>query len=226
MKGSERAVGLFLASAALVALVALVACTSAPGAPRAANAHTLIGAASYVAGHPASNADGTINVVVEIPAGTNDKWEVDKTDGALRWELEGGAPRVIRYLPYPANYGMIPRTLLPDELGGDGDPLDVVLLGPALARGSVVRARPIGVLELLDGGQRDDKLLAVMDASPLGEVDDLHELDASFPGVTEILERWFTGYKGPGRLESRGFAGALRAREILAAAARAYDERR
>ena len=45
-------------------------------------------------------------------------------------------PREVKYLGYPGNYGMIPRTLLPKELGGDGDPLDVIVLGPAVERGS------------------------------------------------------------------------------------------
>ena len=53
--------------------------------------------------------------MVEIPAGSNDKWEVDKTSGALYWEQEDGKPRVVQYLAYPGNYGMIPRTSLPHE---------------------------------------------------------------------------------------------------------------
>jgi len=55
---------------------------------------------------------------------------VKKPDGIMKWAFEDGKPRVIKYLAYPGNYGMIPRTLLPKELGGDGDPLDIIMLGP------------------------------------------------------------------------------------------------
>ena len=174
---------------------------------------------------PARNGDGTINVLVEIPAGTCDKWEV-AADGKLRWELRDGRPRVVRYLGYPGNYGMIPRTLLPEEDGGDGDPLDVLLLGPAVERGALVAAHLIGVLTMLDGGERDDKLLAVQGGTPFEGVRDLPELEADFPGVTAILATWFASYKGPGEVEVSGFHGARRAAEILDGAERAYASRR
>jgi inorganic pyrophosphatase len=189
------------------------------------DATTLVGNQSFLDGYPARHADETVHVVVEIPAGTTDKWEVDKADGAMRWEIKNGAPRVVRYLGYPGNYGMIPRTLLPKELGGDGDPLDVIVLGPAVPRGAVVRARVIGVLELLDGGEQDDKLLAVQEGSALAECADLADLDARFPGVTTIVETWFANYKGPGEIETGGFADRTRALEILAAAAAAFEAR-
>ena len=65
---------------------------------------------------------GLIHFVVEIPAGTNAKWEVDKATGGLHWEQKDGRPRVVQYLAYPGNYGMIPSTSLPYEIGGDGEP--------------------------------------------------------------------------------------------------------
>jgi inorganic pyrophosphatase len=132
----------------------------------------------------------------------------------------------VDYLGYPGNYGMVPRTLLPKELGGDGDPLDVLVLGPAVPRGAVVRARVIGVLELFDGGEQDDKLLAVLEDTPFADIRDLRELDARFPGVSEIARIWFTNYKGPGVMESRGFGSAERALEILTAAMAAYEASR
>jgi inorganic pyrophosphatase len=204
-------------------LLAAAAC-SVP--PHRVDARTLVGSASYLDGFPTLNDDGTVNVVVEIPAGSADKWEVDKRDGALRWELKHGVPRVVRYLGYPGNYGMIPRTLLPKELGGDGDPLDVLVLGPSVARGTIVRARVIGVLELLDGGEQDDKLLAVQDETALGECADLADLRTRFPGVTSIVETWFENYKGPGEIVSKGFADRARAEQILAQAARAFETER
>lgn len=213
---SLPAVLLFAAVASL-----LVGLASPPQELERIDDYTLRAPFHLVSGRPATNPDGTINVVVEIPAGTNAKWEVGE-DGLLRWEFKNGRPRVVQYLPYPGNYGMVPRTLQAEEEGGDGDPLDVLILGAALPRGSVVPAKVIGVLRILDGGERDDKLLAVMDESPL-DVKDLDELDEKFQGVSAIVETWFANYKGPGKMEVEGFSGAKKAREIVASAARAYE---
>ena len=129
--------------------------------------YTIVGKKNFMNDFIPLNNDGTINVIVEIPTGTIGKWEVDKSDGNLKWEFKKGKPRIVKFLGYPGNYGMIPRTMLPKELGGDGDPLDVIVLGPSVPRGSVVSAKLIGVLKLLDGGEQDDKLLAVLENSPL-----------------------------------------------------------
>ena len=78
----------------------------------------------------AFNEDGTVRAIVEIPTGTSAKWEVSKDDPkAVYWEYKNDKPRVVNYLGYPRNYGAIPGTALPKELGGDGDPLDVIMLG-------------------------------------------------------------------------------------------------
>ena len=188
----------------------------------ARDAHTLVASANPLSAVPARNADGSVNALVEIPAGTDAKWELRKTDGALVWEIRDGRPRVVRFLAYPANYGMIPRTLLAVEDGGDGDPLDVLVLGPALPRGSIVRVHPIGVLRTLDRGERDDKILSVPPDSPFADVRDVAELDAHFPGVTGIIEAWFESYKGPGEVETRGFGGADEANEMLERAEQSY----
>jgi inorganic pyrophosphatase len=187
--------------------------------------YTLVGEAHFVNDYEARLVDGRVHVVVEIPAGTNAKWEVDKADGLMRWEFKKGAPRIVKYLGYPGNYGMVPRTLLPEELGGDGDPLDVLVLGPATDRGLVVRARIVGVLRLLDDGEQDDKLLAVLDGSPLESVQSLEDLESDYPGILTIVETWFSNYKGPGEIESLGFADAQVAESILSAAITAFEQR-
>lgn len=169
------------------------------------------------------NADGTVTAVVEIPAGTTDKWEVDQQTGGLRWEFKSGAPRVVQYLGYPGNYGMVPRTVLSKEQGGDGDPLDVVVLGPALERGAVVHVRVLGMLRMLDGGERDDKLLAVVEGTAFAAVKDVAELDQRFPGVTSILGTWFANYKGPGVTETHGCAGPDEGERLLADAIEAFE---
>ena len=111
---------------------------------------------------------------------------MDKEGGGLKWNFKKGKPRVLKYIGYPGNYGMVPRTLLPKELGGDGDPLDIILLGPPLNRGDVVSAKLMGVLKLLDNREQDDKLIAVQFNSPLKKSNSLKELDKQFPGIKEI----------------------------------------
>ena len=186
--------------------------------------YTLKGENHFLRGYPALDSSGNINVVVEIPAGTNAKWEVDKTTGQLKWEFRDGKPRVVSYLGYPGNYGMIPGTLVAQERGGDGDPLDVLVVGPAVPRGSVVRARPIGVLKMLDRGEQDDKIIAVMLNSHLGRISSIEELIGRFTGITEILEIWFSHYKATGSIKSKGFGSVREARHLLVASIAAYQE--
>jgi inorganic pyrophosphatase len=110
---------------------------------------------------------------------------------------------------------MVPGTLQSAKDGGDGDPLDVIVLGPAHERGALVPVRLIGVLRLRDDGERDDKLIAVRPGNPLGEIANLVELDDRHPGASQILEISFENYKGPGRIESGGFADSAEALRIL-----------
>lgn len=193
----------------------------APGL-KAIDHYTLVGERNLLTGYQPKSPDGDINVVVEIPTGTVEKWEVTKPEGSLKWEFKKGKPRIVKYLGYPGNYGMIPRTLLPKELGGDGDPLDVIVLGPAVPRGSVVEAKLIGVLKLLDGGEQDDKLIAVLANTALYEAGNLKELKEKFRGVTTIVETWFINYKGPGELVSKGYGEVEEARKILDAAIKSF----
>ena len=133
--------------------------------------YTIIGPTNFLTGYPSMNADGTVNAVVEIPTGTSAKWEV-VDDGRLIWEFKKGKPRVVKYLGYPGNYGMVPRTRYEDSQG-----VDIIILGPPVPRGSVVPVRLVGVLKFLDDGERDDKLLAVRDGDPLSKAKDIDDLE-------------------------------------------------
>lgn len=135
----------------------------------------------------------------------------------MAWEIKNGKPRVVTYLSYVGNYGMIPRTL-----SGDGDPLDILVLGEAFPRGSIVQAKIIGVLKCLDDGEMDDKLIAVRPDSFFAGIASLKELNEKFPGVTSIIEIWFTNYKGPGKMTVQGFGEADEANRILADAVKNY----
>jgi len=148
---------------------------------------------------PALNADDSVNVMIEIAAGSNAKWQQNKTDPLqLEWELKKGQLREVQYLAYPANYGIVTNTLLSKENGGDGDPLDVLVLGKALPQGNVVQVRVIAVMRMLDSGEQDDKLLAVPLKGLFSGLNDLPQLESEFPGITRQLKDWFEHYKGAG----------------------------
>jgi inorganic pyrophosphatase len=168
-------------------------------------------------------ANGDVNAIIEIPAGTLDKWELDKKTGKISWELIDNQPRVVNYIGYPGNYGMIPRTLLSKENGGDGDPLDILVLGAPEERGQVLKCKLIGVLYLQDRGEQDDKLIAVSIDSPMYGVNSIAELNNQFKGVTDIIQLWFSNYKGPGKMESKGFGNKEVARNILTQAIHEYQ---
>jgi inorganic pyrophosphatase len=180
---------------------------------------TLAGEKNLYADFRAKNPDGTVNAVIDIPAGTNDKWETDPSSGHLYWELKNGAPRAVKFLGYPANYGMIPRTK-----GGDGDPLDVIVLGGMKRRGAVVAVKPIGVFYLEDNGKIDDKIIAVLTESFMGPLNNIAELDGLYPGMLPILKTWFSNYKGiNGGLVAKDFGGQDTALAIIDAAIQNKD---
>ncbi|NJR38505.1 MAG: inorganic diphosphatase [Leptolyngbyaceae cyanobacterium CSU_1_4] len=100
---------------------------------------------------------GILNVIIEIPAGSKNKYEFDKELNAFILD------RVLSSsVQYPLDYGFIPNTL-----GDDGDPLDgIVMMDQPTFPGCIIAARPIGMLEMVDGGDRDEKILCVPDKDP------------------------------------------------------------
>ena len=122
--------------------------------------------------------------VIEIPAGSNVKYELDKETGLLRVD------RVLySAVHYPANYGFIPQTYAEDD-----DPLDVLVLCqepvPPL---TLVRSRAIGLMTMLDSGKRDHKILAVaMDDPEYSTFQDAGQLPAH---RLALLRRFFQDYK-------------------------------
>jgi inorganic pyrophosphatase len=187
--------------------------------------YTILGEKNYLTGYAPIDSIGNVHVVIEIPTGTTAKWEVEKSTGNLKWEFVDGVPREINYLGYLGNYGMIPRTLLPKELGGDGDPLDVLVLGPSVKRGAVLKTKIIGMLRLLDRGEQDDKLIAVVENSPFFNVNNLEELDSNFNGTTTIIETFFANYKGPGKMKPLGWADEIEANKVLNFSIEAYNKK-
>lgn len=142
--------------------------------------------------------EGDLQAVIEIPAGTNQKIEYDKRKGKFDTEIIDGKKRVIQFLPYPGNYGFIPGTLMDKEKGGDGDALDVLVLGTQMPTGSIAKIRPIGTLLLMDNGEIDTKIIAI----PLDEKEQIikaryfQDFIIEYDAAKRIIEEWFTHYKG------------------------------
>jgi inorganic pyrophosphatase len=187
---------------------------------------TLIGAKNFYTGYPALIDNNLINAVIEIPAGQNAKWEVSENDGKMYWEIKKGKSRIVSYLPYPFNYGMIPSTLQSTDTDGDGDPIDILILGPSLPRGSIIKTKIIGVLRLKDDGERDDKLIGIPEQGPFKNVDSIEILKEKFPGVLNIIETWLTNYKGVGIIVSNGFRTKDVAQKLLKEAIHGFNNRR
>jgi inorganic pyrophosphatase len=153
----------------------------------------------------------SIQVVIEIPAGSNEKIEINKESQVFESE------RWIEYLPYPVNYGFVPGTLSDKEKGGDGDPLDLLLLSKRVPTGSVLSGFPIATLKLIDNGEEDAKLL-VLPADPdlrILPCDTWECITTNYPHLPKLLEDWFLGYKGAGMMISQGWADAEESREII-----------
>lgn len=122
--------------------------------------------------------------VIEIPAGSKKKYELDKRTGLLRLD------RILyTSMHYPGNYGFLPRTY-----AEDGDPLDVlVLCQEALDPMVEVMCRPIGVIRMIDDDECDDKIIAVPEEDPSWNY--YLELNALPPHYTEEICHFFEAYK-------------------------------
>ena len=124
------------------------------------------------------------DVLIEIPRGSRNKYEVDHVTGQIRLDRTLFTSTV-----YPADYGFVP-----DTLGEDGDPLDalVLVLEPTFP-GCLIRSRPIGMFRMTDEKGRDDKILCVPASDPRQEhLRDLHHLSRS---DRQEIEHFFLIYK-------------------------------
>lgn len=130
-----------------------------------------------------------VNVIIEIPKGSRAKYELDKPSGLLRLD------RVLySSVYYPANYGFIPQSY-----GADHDPLDILVISQIeLVPLCIVEARVVGVMQMVDNGEDDDKIIAVASKDKsVNYIDDIHSLP---PHFTAELRHFFEEYK---RLEQK-----------------------
>ena len=143
------------------------------------------------------NDDGTINVVIEINAGSNEKWEVSDNGDEIIHTLKNNKKRMINYLPYPYNYGFVPQARVPIDGGGDGDPLDIIVIGPSIKRGSIVKVKPIATMIMKDVNELDPKIVAIsLNNLDLSHVNSLDDLKKDYIGLFEIVKLWTINYKG------------------------------
>lgn len=125
-----------------------------------------------------------MHVIVEIPKFSKNKYEIDKETGMIALD------RVMHTAQdYPFDYGFVPQTLF-----DDGDALDVVLVTTyPLLPGILVKARPVAIMEMTDGGDRDDKIVAVpVDDPRWSNVNDLGDLN---PHFLKEMTHFFETYK-------------------------------
>jgi inorganic pyrophosphatase len=111
----------------------------------------------------------SINVIVEIPKGSSNKYEIDKETGLIKLDRANYGPT-----PYPVDYGFIPQTL-----AEDGDAMDILLFSTfPISSGILVPARPVALMEMTDDGETDNKIIAVpVDDYRWDDVQDLADLN-------------------------------------------------
>ena len=158
-----------------------------------------------------------VHMIVEIPKNSANKYEYDKELGVFRLDRALYSP-----MHYPGDYGFVPGTL-----AGDGDPMDVLALveEPSFS-GCLIAVRPLGLLDMLDQREPDQKILAVPNRNP--RFDQWKSIDQVFPHMLREIEHFFTIYKEleGKRTEMRGWRGPRDAREVIRVARSRYLEAR
>lgn len=159
---------------------------------------------------PGKNAPEEINVIIEIPAHSEPvKYEVDKDTGTMVVDRF-----MLTSMRYPCEYGYIPNTL-----GKDGDPVDVLVISPLpLITGAVITTRPIGVLRMTDESGEDNKILAVPVDSLTPLYKNVKKPEDLFPLTLARISHFFEHYKDleEGKwAKIDGWEGAESAKKII-----------
>jgi inorganic pyrophosphatase len=172
-----------------------------------------------------------VNAYIEMTPFDTVKYEVDKTTGYLRVDR----PQLTSSMP-PTLYGFIPQTycaarvnaLSPTAAKGDDDPLDIcVITERPINRGEVIlRARVVGGLQMVDNGEADDKIIAVLDNDPFWK--DANDIEDISPALLERLRHYFETYKllygQPSNVTIEKIYGREHAFSVIGAALEDYTE--
>ena len=159
-----------------------------------------------------------INVIVEIPKDSHNKYEIDKATGVIKLDRANYDAAA-----YPFDYGFVPQTLW-----DDGDALDVILLTTyPLNVGILVAARPVAILNMIDGGDADDKIIAVpVEDKRWEDVQDLEDVNKhTLKEISHFLETYKSLKGRTASVTIKGFKGRAEAQAAFERAKKLYHER-
>lgn len=162
---------------------------------------------------PGPESPELVRSFIEIPKGSANKYEYDGKLGVFRLDRSLYSP-----VHYPGDYGFVPGTLAEDH-----DPLDVlVLVDIPSFTGCMIEVRPVGVLNMVDSSEQDQKIIAVPTRNP--RYDQVHTMDQVFPHIRRELEHFFSIYKElEGKVATtQGWGGPREARRIIMEARQRY----
>lgn len=158
----------------------------------------------------------SMNVIIEINKGSKNKYEIDKKTGLIALD------RVMHTSQdYPFDYGFIPQSLW-----HDGDPLDVVVLSTyPFVPGVLVRARPVAIMNMIDGGDQDEKIIAVPEEDP--RFDNVLDLEDVNPHTLKEIEHFFITYKKIQKkdVHVNGFKGRFEAEKAFDEGLKIYRDK-
>ncbi len=162
------------------------------------------------------NIPNEINVIVEIPRGSKNKYEIDKETGLIALDRAMHSAQ-----DYPFDYGFVPQSFWDDN-----DALDVILLTTyPLAPGILVNARPVAIMGMIDSGDKDDKIIAVpVDDPRWDEVKDLSDINKH---TIKEMEHFFSTYKKIQEKEVTvtGFEGRVAAEKAIGRGLKMYQDK-
>ncbi|MDB5225686.1 MAG: Inorganic diphosphatase [Candidatus Adlerbacteria bacterium] len=165
------------------------------------------------------DAPNEINVIIEIPKGSANKYEVDKDTGLIKLDRANYSSA-----PFPFDYGFAPQTLWED-----GDPLDVIVLTTfPLHPGILVAVRPVAVIDMVDGGESDYKIIAVpVEDKRWDDVQDLKDINKH---SLKEFQHFFETYKAlkgkPAPVEIKGIYDKAAALEAVKKSVSIYQQRK
>ncbi len=154
------------------------------------------------------DAPSEINVIIEIPRGSNNKYEIDKETGLIKLDRANYSAAA-----FPYDYGFVPQTLWED-----GDALDVILLSTyPVFPGCLVKARPVAVMDVVDTGESDYKIIAVpVDDKRWDDVQDLNDLNKHSLKEFQHFMETYKALKGkPAPVEVKAIHGKAEALEAV-----------
>lgn len=166
---------------------------------------------------PAGTPD-EMNVIVEIPKGSSNKYELDKDTGLIMLDRANYGPT-----PYPVEYGFIPQTH-----ADDGDAMDVLLFATfPLHPGILVKARPVGLMEMTDTDEPDNKIICVpVDDHRWDDVKDVHDLNKHTLKEIRLFFETIKQLKNkPAVVTVHGFVGKDKAKIAFEEAVTAYKKK-